>query len=144
MRRPAVLLLAVLTVGLGACGGEEDTRPVPDEVEGTTPTATVPKTAPTASGDAAAGKSVFTKQGCGACHAFKPAGTSGQTGPALDNLAADAEKAGDASVEEYTRVSIEDPNAYTVPGFGPGIMPAYDSLSDKQLNDLVTFLTQGK
>ena len=35
----------------------------------------------------AAGKKVFVDAGCGACHTFTPAGTTGKVGPNLDNLA---------------------------------------------------------
>ena len=40
------------------------------------------------------GAATFTAAGCGGCHAFKPAGTDSEVGPALDDVAADAQKAG--------------------------------------------------
>ncbi|MBV8563628.1 MAG: hypothetical protein JOZ56_11095, partial [Actinobacteria bacterium] len=47
----------------------------------TTTAAAAPKTttaaAQAAGGNAAAGKAVFAANGCGACHTFKPAGSSG-------------------------------------------------------------------
>ena len=56
-----------------------------------------------------------SRQGCGSCHAFEPAGTTAEVGPYLDNLQADAQRAG-KPLEEYVRESIVDPDAYVVPG----------------------------
>jgi mono/diheme cytochrome c family protein len=96
---------------------------------------------PPPAGNATAGKALFTAQGCIACHTFKPAGATAKVGPDLDNLAADAQKANRGTVEEYAAESIKDPTAYTVPGYPSGVMPAFNSLSDKQVGDLVAFLT---
>ena len=41
------------------------------------------------------GAAVFTSAGCGSCHTFTPAGTNGAVGPNLDNVVADAKKAGE-------------------------------------------------
>jgi mono/diheme cytochrome c family protein len=101
---------------------------------------------PAPAGNAAAGKAVFLANPCGGCHTFKPAGSSGTTGPDLDNLAADAQKANRGSLDEYTHESIVDPNAYVVHGFQGGIMPPNygQTLKAKQIADLVAFLTQGQ
>lgn len=141
MRRRAAIA-ALFVAALAACGGKEDGRALPETVEGTAPTSTT--TAPKGGGgggDAAAGKPIFDDKGCAVCHTFAPAGSSGTTGPNLDELAQHAETADRGSLEEYTRESLEDPNAYVVPGFTEGIMPPFDG-SEKQLNDLVAFLTQ--
>ena len=121
----------------GAAAGGETTTAT------TTPAGTTSAKPPLPAGDAAAGKTIFTAQGCVACHTFKPAGATAKVGPDLDNLAADAEKANRGSVEEYAAESIKDPAAYTVPGYPSGVMPAFSSLSDKQVGDLVAFLTSG-
>ena len=137
-------LIVVVGALLAGCGGEETTAPLPETVEGgTTPTQTETGTTtePAAQGDPEAGKQVYTANGCGSCHTFKPAGSSGTTGPDLDKLAEFAQKAG-KDLEEFTRESIENPNAYVEEGFPEGVMPAYDQLDEKQLNDLVAFLTQ--
>lgn len=136
MRRllPLAVLLALVTV-LAGCGGGETVSPAPETVVGSLPQA--------AKGDPAAGKSVFEKQGCGSCHTFQPAGSNGKVGPDLDNLAADAEKANQGSVEEYTSTSIRDPGAYVVSGFPNGVMPSY-TLPAQDLADLVAFLTQSQ
>jgi mono/diheme cytochrome c family protein len=138
MRRPALLLAAGCVFVLAACGGGKTVAPLPKTVEGTLPKPTA------VTGDPAAGKEVFVSQGCGSCHTFTPAGTKGTIGPDLDKLAADAQKANQGSPEDYTKTSITDPNAYVVPGFPKGVMPSTygSSLSDKQLADLVAFLTQ--
>jgi mono/diheme cytochrome c family protein len=118
--------------------------------ESTTATATSPPTAPSTTtpakpaGDPAAGKALFAQQGCASCHTFKPANANGKVGPDLDNLKADAAKANRGDEVAYTHESIQDPNAYVVPGFQPNVMPDFGKmLSPKQIDDLVAFLTQG-
>ena len=135
MRR--IVLFLVLAVVLAGCGGEEVVGPYPETVVGT-----VPKSAPVTGGDPVAGKALFTSNGCGACHTYKPANSNGKVGPGLDTIAADAKKANQGDVDVYTASSIKNPDAYVVPGFQQGVMPAFDSLSDEQLADLVAFLTQ--
>ena len=121
---------------LAGCSGGKTVSPAPQTVQGKVPTA------PKVTANPAGGKTVFASQGCGSCHTFKAAGTNGKVGPDLDNLAADAQKAGQP-LEDYTKTSITDPNGYVVPGFPQGVMPtSYSSLTDQQLGDLVAFLTQ--
>lgn len=93
-------------------------------------------------GDPAAGKTLYEAQGCNGCHTFTPAGSKASIGPDLDNLTQDAEEANRGSVEEYTRESIVNPEAYIVPKFPKGVMPSYATLSAKQVSDLVAFLTK--
>ena len=135
------MLSAVVFIARESKGASEAAR-VSNAVGATKP---APTTAPSApSGNPAAGKAVFTSAGCVACHTFTPAGSNATTGPNLDNLAADAQKANRGSVEQYATESIEDPNAYVVSGFQQGVMPTTfgQSLSKSQIADLVTFLTQ--
>ena len=112
------------------------TQPSPQPTPG-------PPAAPAPTGNAAAGKAVFAANGCGACHTFKPAGSTGTIGPNLDELAANAQKANRGSLDQYTSESITDPNAYVVPGFPAGVMPQDfgTKLSKQQVADLVAFLT---
>jgi mono/diheme cytochrome c family protein len=132
MRR--LLPLAALALALAGCGGGTVAGPFPKTVIGT-----VPK----APSGTAAGKALFLANGCGGCHTFKPAATAGKVGPDLDNLAADAKKANRGSVDAYTRESIENPDAYIVPGYPKGVMPAFKGkLTDSQINELVAFLTK--
>jgi mono/diheme cytochrome c family protein len=109
------------------------------EPEGTTTEEAQPPPPPAAAqGDPAAGRQVFEAQGCGGCHAFSAAGTSGTVGPDLD----EALQGQDA---EFIRQSIVDPNAEVASGFAPNVMPQDygQNLTQKQLDDLVAFLTQG-
>jgi mono/diheme cytochrome c family protein len=119
MKRPALVLIASC-LALSACGGGEVVSPTAATVIGT-----LPQAGGVSGGDAAAGKTLFGAQGCGGCHTYKPAGSTGKVGPDLD-----------------TAQSIKNPTAYTVPGYPSGVMPSYSSLKDKQVADLVAFLTQ--
>src|SRR5258708_9978629 len=102
-----LLVLAVLAVPLAACGPGTTTGAVPVTVIGTLPQApTIPK------GDPAAGKALFVANGCGGCHTYTPAGSTGKVGPDLDNLAADAQKANQGTLEEYVASSITKPTGY--------------------------------
>lgn len=129
MRR-LIPILAALAVVAAGCGSEGPTKALPNTVEGTIKTETTE-----VKGNATAGKSVFDAQGCGSCHTFTPAGSTGNVGPNLS----DALKGKDAT---FIQTSIVDPNAEIAKGFSPGIMPqTYGSqLSAKQLADLVAFL----
>lgn len=132
-------LLAVFGALAAGCGGEKTVTPTAEEVVGQQP---APQPQPQAQGDAAAGKNVFLTKGCGGCHVFTAAGdqAKGTTGPNLDQLPDFAEKAGEP-LEDFTRESIDDPNAYTEEGFPSGVMPAWSG-TDKELADLVAFLTK--
>jgi cytochrome c oxidase subunit II len=97
-----------------------------------------------AGGGAGGGKAVFANNGCGSCHVFMAAGSTGKVGPDLDKLPEHARRAG-KPLEEFVRESIVDPNAYIEPGFNPNLMPAnYATLPKQQLDALVKFLTSGK
>jgi cytochrome c oxidase subunit 2 len=129
--------LAVLAAALAGCGSGTITGAQPVTVIGTLPKApTIPK------GDPAAGKALFVSNGCGGCHTYTPAASTGKVGPSLDNLAADATKANQGTLEEYAATSITNPSAYVVPGYPNGVMPAFNQLTPKQVGDLVAFLTQ--
>ena len=93
-------------------------------------------------GGGGGGRQIFASQGCTSCHTFKPAGSTAQVGPDLDNLAADARKAGQP-LDAYVHESIKDPGAYVVPGFSNGVMPSFGQLSDEQVDALVQYLTGG-
>ena len=90
---------------------------------------------------ATTGEQIFTAAGCGACHTFGKAGTKGNIGPNLDELAAQAGNRTDLGAEEYVSEAILDPDAFTVEGFQSGVMPAYEGrLSEKQVQALVEYL----
>jgi mono/diheme cytochrome c family protein len=121
--RKLVLLLAalVLVVAIPACGGEEDEQALPETVEGTLPADTGAAT----EGDPANGKKVFASAGCGGCHTFSAAGSTGTVGPNLDEASVDF----DAAVQQVKN--------------GGGGMPAFgDRLSDQEIADVAAFVTQ--
>jgi mono/diheme cytochrome c family protein len=124
-------VLAGAALLLAGCGSQGVVKPLPSTVEGKVPTT------PTVKGNPTAGKQVFASQGCGGCHTFKAAGTSGTTGPDLDTGLKGKSPA-------FVEQSIVNPNAVITKGYPPNVMPAtYGSqLSQKQLADLVAFLTQ--
>jgi mono/diheme cytochrome c family protein len=124
---PLLALVAALAAG---CGSEGTSKPRPETVIGTVQTQTTE-----VKGDPTAGKQVFADQGCGSCHTFEPAGSTGNVGPNLSEALKDKDAA-------FIQQSIVDPNAVIANGFQPNIMPqTYGSqLSDKQLADLVAFL----
>jgi cytochrome c oxidase subunit II len=99
---------------------------------------------PPAGGGTEAGKQVFASNGCGGCHKLAAAGSSGTVGPDLDNVVADAAKyAKGKDPAEYIRQSIEDPNAFVVPGFPKGTMPnTFSQLPKDQIDALVQFLVE--
>jgi mono/diheme cytochrome c family protein len=88
------------------------------------------------SGSPEAGKAVFAAQGCGGCHTFAAAGSTGTTGPNLDETLVGKDAA-------YVRRAIVDPDADIAQGFSSGVMPQTyeDQLSSDQLDDLVAFLS---
>jgi mono/diheme cytochrome c family protein len=135
MRRLAPFL--VLAFVLAGCGGEETVSPTAETVVGT-----VAAEKQQAAGDAKAGATLFTSQGCGGCHTFKPAGTNGTIGPDLDKLAAYAKTANQGSLEAFTDESIANPSAYIEKGYS-NVMPNFgQTLSAKQIADLVAYLTK--
>ena len=83
-----------------------------------------------------AGAPVFASNGCGSCHTFKAANSTGTTGPDLNEyLAPDDDKAG---IEEM----IVDPNAEIAEGYPANVMPTNygQSISKGELEQLVQFL----
>jgi cytochrome c551/c552 len=137
MRR-LVPFLALAFV-LAGCGSGSVVSPTASEVVGTVPTTTA---AAAGKGDATAGSALFKAQGCGGCHTFQPAGTNGNVGPDLDKLAQYAKDANQGSLADFTHESIQNPSAFIQPGYS-NQMPDYgQSLSAKQIADLVAYLTQ--
>src|SRR3954467_2246876 len=96
-------LAAVCAFAVVGCGGGTYVKPLPETVQGRL-ALVVPK------GDAAAGKKLFLgTAGCGGCHTFTPAGSTGKVGPDLDELPADAKEANHGTVADYVRESILSP-----------------------------------
>ena len=92
-----------------------------------------------------------TVRGCGGCHTFTPAKSSGTTGPSLDDLSQDYTRAKEtgkteaANLTGFIRESIVDPNAYIAKGYAPNVMPYGfgSSLSATQIAALVGFFLTG-
>ncbi len=79
---------------------------------------------------------LFTER-CGSCHALQAAGTSGTTGPDLDEALA-------GKNAKYIEQQIVDPNSQITQGFGPDVMPQdfESSLTPQDLQGLVDYLLE--
>jgi mono/diheme cytochrome c family protein len=132
MRRAALLLVVLaLAGGVAGCGGAEDQTATPETIEGTLPEATTQteteggEASEIPEGDAEAGAEVFAGNGCGSCHTFEAAGSSGSVGPNLDEASPDFE------------------GAYTTITNGRGAMPAFgDQLSEQQIADVAAYVSK--
>ena len=126
------LLLAALALLTAAGCSEGEVTATPETVEGTIPEETTgggggeDLPALELTGDAGAGEQVFASAGCGACHTFSAAGSSGTVGPNLDEASPSYELA----VERIT--------------LGQGGMPAFgDQLEPQQIADVAAFVSGG-
>ena len=84
------------------------------------------------------GAQVFASTGCGSCHTFKAANSTGTVGPNLNEyLAPDDNQTG---IEEM----IVDPNAEIAEGYSANVMPQEygQALSKPELEQLVHFLIE--
>ncbi len=93
-------------------------------------------------GGGGTGAALFASAGCGSCHTFTPAGTTGKIGPSLDDLAAAAKAAGQ-DVATFTHESIVDPGKVIASGYQNGVMPTNygQSYSAQEIEALVKYLT---
>ncbi len=94
-----------------------------------------------APGGAAGGLAVFNGNGCGACHTFSAAHSTGKVGPDLDKLKQEAAGA-HQPLDAFIRQSIVDPNAYIAPGYQKGVMPPTfaQTIPGPKLDQLVQYL----
>lgn len=135
MRRIALAVAAlVFVLGVAACGGEEEASPEPETTTGeitTTDTETTDTETTTGEetpeGDPAAGKEVFLgSAGCGSCHTFADAGTSGTIGPNLD----DSQPSFELAVDRVTN--------------GAGAMPSFSgTLSEQDIANVAAYVSGG-
>ena len=117
-----VLTLGALGLVASGCGGGSDESSPPSA--STTTTGGETTTGGGESGDAAKGKAVFASAGCGSCHTFSEAGSSGSVGPNLD----DASPSFDKVVSQVTN--------------GGGPMPSFkDQLSEQEIRDVAAFVS---
>jgi len=112
-----------------------------------------------------AGKQVYLKAGCNACHAIKGVGNQGAVGPnlnkiytvATERIASDAYKSGvkdqpaATTPEDYIKQSIHYPNAYIAPecptgACAAGIMPQNykDTIAEGDFKNLIAYLSSLK
>jgi cytochrome c551 len=140
VRRLLTVLVALLLPLLAAaCGGGTTEDTAPQDIDTQAPTETgaatdtdAAETTETAAeddegaqGDPEAGAEIFASQGCGNCHVYEPAGTSGTVGPSLDESDVDFEGA----VQQIRT--------------GGGGMPAYEGqLSDEEIANVAAFVTE--
>jgi mono/diheme cytochrome c family protein len=112
------------------------------EAEAATGTGTTSISSKYAGGDATAGKQVFlVTGGCGACHTFKPAGSTGTVGPPLDALPSDATKAGQSLADFTVSAIISPPPKYVPKGYTNAMPTTFGTtLTQKQIADVVAFL----
>jgi cytochrome c551/c552 len=144
--RPATTTAAPATTA-AATTAPTTTAPAttaPQTAKTATATTAATTTAPAAA-NAAQGKIVFAANGCGSCHTFKPAGSTGTIGPDLDTTPAKDATKDNMPLAAFIRESIVDPNAYISPGYQKGVMPESfgTSLSKIQLAQLVAFVAAG-
>ncbi len=77
-------------------------------------------------GTTAEGERVFADAGCGSCHTFTPAGSSGTIGPNLDDTSVTFEQA----VEQVRN--------------GGGAMPPFEGdLTDEEIDAVARYVTEG-
>ena len=122
-----IALTVLITAGMlgtiiALAAEPKEPREATGETTAAETTATAPAPAPT--GDAAAGKTVFTTAGCVGCHTLKAAGATGNVGPNLDEAKPPAELV----VNRVTN--------------GKGVMPSFKGqLSDQQIQDVAAFVS---
>jgi mono/diheme cytochrome c family protein len=107
----AIVTFIVIAAG---CGGDDDSAATTANTAGETTT-----------GGSTAGAEVFASAGCGSCHTLSAAGSTGSTGPNLDDLQPDKETV----VSQVTN--------------GGGGMPAFgDRLSEQEIEDVATYVSE--
>ena len=124
----ALILGALALVGAGCGGGDDESSPPPatETSGGAEPTTGGGETTTCGgtTGDATNGEAVFASAGCGGCHTFSKAGSSGSIGPDLDDAAPSFDKV----VTQVTN--------------GGGPMPSFkDQLSEQEIRDVAAFVS---
>lgn len=124
-RRLAMSLAGLVVVGLiGLTLAGHYSNPADDQGEITLPVSASSEQ----SANVGLGKALFLSQGCAACHTVN--GSGGRMGP---DLSAEGEK---GRTPEWLRTQIRNPKAHDP----QSLMPAYSSLSNQQIDQLVAYL----
>jgi mono/diheme cytochrome c family protein len=127
-----VAALAGFLVGRDSADEDDSPAAAQTETQGETtesePATTEAATteATTTEGEDADGAAIFAEAGCGGCHVFSPANSSGTVGPSLDDI--------DLSKDEIAQ-QVRN---------GGGGMPAFgDRLSDAEIEAVADFVENG-
>ena len=132
VKRSAVALVALVAffgiATLAACGGDDggasSTTDTVTETETDTDATETETETETDGGDAVAGKSIFVAN-CASCHTLGDAGTTGTTGPNLDESEPNVELV----VDRVTN--------------GQGVMPSFgDTLSEQEIADVAAYVSE--
>lgn len=101
-----------------------------------TPGAATEEAEPESAEPGSGGAKVFASSGCGSCHTLAAAGSSGTTGPNLNQSLAPDDNT------EGIEVMIAHPNAEVVEGYPPNVMPQTygQQLSKAELHELAEYL----
>jgi mono/diheme cytochrome c family protein len=119
-----VLILGALGLVGAGCGGGDTTSAPPATTAETATGGGQTTTGGGDTGDAVNGKAVFASAGCGSCHTYSKAGSSGSIGPNLDDLG-----------PSFDRVVRQVTN-------GGGPMPSFkDQLSEQEIRDVAAFVS---
>ena len=119
-----VMILGALGLVGAGCGGDDNSSAPPATTAETTTGGGETTTGGGETGDAVNGKAVFASAGCGSCHTYSKAGSSGSIGPNLDDLAPSF----DTVVRQVTN--------------GGGPMPSFkDQLSEQEIRDVAAFVS---
>ena len=119
-----VLILGALGLVGAGCGGGGDSSAPPATTAETTTGGGQTTTGGGDTGDAVNGKVLFASAGCGSCHTYSKAGSSGSIGPNLDDLG-----------PSFDTVVRQVAN-------GGGPMPSFkDQLSAQEIRDVAAFVS---
>ena len=119
-----VLILGAFGLVGAGCGGGDTTSAPPATTAETATGGGQTTTGGGDTGDAVNGKAVFASAGCGSCHTYSKAGSSGSIGPNLDDLG-----------PSFDRVVRQVTN-------GGGPMPSFkDQLSEQEIRDVAAFVS---
>lgn len=137
----ALVAVAVIAFVAGLLIGDLGSSPTKETVYvATSSSETEEAAAPEPSGEtteaSSPGAQLFTGTGCGTCHVLAAAGTTGETGPNLDEFLAPDDTT--EAVEEM----IVDPNSELAEGYPANVMPQDygQTLSPTEMHELAEYL----
>ncbi|MCC7367598.1 MAG: c-type cytochrome [Chloroflexi bacterium] len=136
----ALLGLAASTLVLGACAAPPPAAPAASAKEEKPAAAAASGGGAAVAGDANAGKDLFVRKGCIACHVAQGVqGATGTIGPNLNGIGDMAKRPkladGASNSPEHVREWIKDPQKLK-----PGTMMPNLQLTDKEADDLTALL----